>query len=180
LPRVDFVIEPEGCHSDFATSGFAPFSDMARCPTSDRKGKADIGEIETMARNGLGRSGCLTHLVRRNRVAKIGVGFQAAALPRNARPVDLADASALRADGMVDGDQGAQARVATLRDAQKLRWIEDRNILIDVRWSASDAVNWASRAEMAISLSVLSVACFIGAAISFLRYDSKYFDLPVL
>jgi hypothetical protein len=34
--------------------------------------------------------------------------------------------------------------------------------------------------EMAISLSVLSVACFIGAAISFLRYDSKYFDLLVL
>ena len=33
---------------------------------------------------------------------------------------------------------------------------------------------------MAISLSVLSVACFIGAAISFLRYDSKYFDLLVL
>ena len=33
---------------------------------------------------------------------------------------------------------------------------------------------------MAISLSVLSVACFIGAAISFLRYDSKYLDLLVL
>ena len=33
---------------------------------------------------------------------------------------------------------------------------------------------------MAISLSVLSVACFIGAAILFLRYDSKYFDLLVL
>jgi hypothetical protein len=34
--------------------------------------------------------------------------------------------------------------------------------------------------KMAISLSVLSVACFIGAAISFLRYDNKYFDLLVL
>jgi len=33
---------------------------------------------------------------------------------------------------------------------------------------------------MAIALSVLSGACFIGAAISFLRYDSKYFDLLVL
>jgi hypothetical protein len=33
---------------------------------------------------------------------------------------------------------------------------------------------------MAISLSVLSIACFIGAAISFFRYDSKYFDLLVL
>jgi hypothetical protein len=33
---------------------------------------------------------------------------------------------------------------------------------------------------MAISLSVLSVACFIGAAISFVRYDSKYFDLLIL
>ena len=33
---------------------------------------------------------------------------------------------------------------------------------------------------MAVSLSALSVACFIGAAISFLRYDSKYFDLLVL
>jgi hypothetical protein len=33
---------------------------------------------------------------------------------------------------------------------------------------------------MAICLSVLSIACFIGAAISFLRYDSKYFDLLVL
>jgi hypothetical protein len=76
LPRVDFVIEPEGCHLDFATSGFVPFSDMARCPTSARKGKADIGEIETMARDGLGRSGRLTHLVRRNRVAEIGVGFR--------------------------------------------------------------------------------------------------------
>ena len=33
---------------------------------------------------------------------------------------------------------------------------------------------------MAISLSLLSVACFIGAAISFLFYDNKYFDLLVL
>jgi hypothetical protein len=33
---------------------------------------------------------------------------------------------------------------------------------------------------MAISLSILSVACFIGAAISFFRYDGKYFDLLVL
>jgi hypothetical protein len=33
---------------------------------------------------------------------------------------------------------------------------------------------------MAIMLSVLSVACFIGAATSFLRYESKYFDLLVL
>ncbi len=33
---------------------------------------------------------------------------------------------------------------------------------------------------MAISLSVFSIACFIGAAISFFRYDSKYFDLLVL
>jgi hypothetical protein len=33
---------------------------------------------------------------------------------------------------------------------------------------------------MAICLSVLSVASSIGAAISFLRYDSKYFDLLVL
>jgi hypothetical protein len=33
---------------------------------------------------------------------------------------------------------------------------------------------------MAISLSVLSAACFIGAAISFLRYGSKYFDLLIL
>jgi hypothetical protein len=33
---------------------------------------------------------------------------------------------------------------------------------------------------MGIFLSILSVACFVGAAISFLRYDSKYFDLLVL
>ena len=33
---------------------------------------------------------------------------------------------------------------------------------------------------MAILLSLLSVACFIVAAVSFLRYDSKYFDLLVL
>jgi hypothetical protein len=33
---------------------------------------------------------------------------------------------------------------------------------------------------MAIALSVLSVACFIGAAISFFRYNSKYFDLLIL
>jgi hypothetical protein len=30
---------------------------------------------------------------------------------------------------------------------------------------------------MAISLSLLSAACFIGAVISFLRYESKYFEL---
>ena len=33
---------------------------------------------------------------------------------------------------------------------------------------------------MAIFLSVLSVACAIGAAVSLLRYDSKHFDLLVL
>ena len=33
---------------------------------------------------------------------------------------------------------------------------------------------------MAIFLSVLSVACAIGAAISLLRYDSKHFDRLVL
>jgi len=33
---------------------------------------------------------------------------------------------------------------------------------------------------LAIFLSVLSVACAIGAAVSFLRYDSKHFDLLVL
>ena len=33
---------------------------------------------------------------------------------------------------------------------------------------------------MAIFLSILSVACAIGAAVSFLRYDSKVFDLLVL
>jgi hypothetical protein len=33
---------------------------------------------------------------------------------------------------------------------------------------------------MALFLSVLSIACFAGAAISFFRYDSKYFDLLVL
>ena len=33
---------------------------------------------------------------------------------------------------------------------------------------------------MAIFLSVLSAACFIGAAVSLLRYDSKHFDLLVL
>jgi hypothetical protein len=32
---------------------------------------------------------------------------------------------------------------------------------------------------MAIFLTVLSVACAIGVAISFLRYDSKHFDLLV-
>jgi hypothetical protein len=34
--------------------------------------------------------------------------------------------------------------------------------------------------RMALFLSVLSIACFVGAAISFFRYDSKYFDLLVL
>lgn len=33
---------------------------------------------------------------------------------------------------------------------------------------------------MAILLSVLTVACFIAAAVSFVRYDSKYFDLLIL
>ena len=33
---------------------------------------------------------------------------------------------------------------------------------------------------MAIFLSILSVACAIGAVVSFLRYDSKHFDLLVL
>ena len=33
---------------------------------------------------------------------------------------------------------------------------------------------------MAIFLSVLSAACFIGAAVSLLRYDSEHFDLLVL
>jgi hypothetical protein len=61
----------------------------------------------------------------------------------------------------------------------KRGWIEGRNIRIGARWSTS-AVCWARREEMAISLSVLSVACFIGAAISFLRYDSGYFDLLIL
>jgi Na+-transporting NADH:ubiquinone oxidoreductase subunit NqrE len=36
------------------------------------------------------------------------------------------------------------------------------------------------RRQLAIFLSVLSVACAIGAAVSFLRYDSKDFDLLVL
>jgi hypothetical protein len=36
------------------------------------------------------------------------------------------------------------------------------------------------RRQLAISLSVLSVACAIGAAVSFLRYDSKHFDFRVL
>jgi hypothetical protein len=109
--------------------------------------------------------------VRRNGVAKIGVSFRRLRY-RAMRAVDLADTSALRADGIVDSDQEAQARVATLRDALKLGWIEDRNLLIDVRWSTSDAVDGTRRAEMAISLRVFGVACFTGAAISFLRYDS--------
>jgi len=33
---------------------------------------------------------------------------------------------------------------------------------------------------LAIFLSILSVACAIGAVVSFLRYDSKHFDLLVL
>lgn len=33
---------------------------------------------------------------------------------------------------------------------------------------------------MALLLSVLSITCFVGAAISYFRYDSKYFDLLVL
>lgn len=33
---------------------------------------------------------------------------------------------------------------------------------------------------MAILLSVLTVACFLAAAVSFVRYDSKYFDLLIL
>jgi hypothetical protein len=102
------------------------------------------------------------------------------AATRNTRAVDRADTSDRRADGVADNDQEAQARVVTFRDVQKLGWIEGRNIRIDARWSTSNAVDRTRREEMAISLSVLSVACFIGAAISFLRYDSKYFDLLVL
>jgi hypothetical protein len=33
---------------------------------------------------------------------------------------------------------------------------------------------------LAILLSVLTVACFLTAAVSFLRYDGKYFDLLIL
>ena len=33
---------------------------------------------------------------------------------------------------------------------------------------------------MAVFLGALSIACFIGAAVSFRRYDSKHFDLLVL
>ncbi len=33
---------------------------------------------------------------------------------------------------------------------------------------------------MALFLSGLSVACFVGAAISFFRYDGKCFDLLIL
>jgi hypothetical protein len=33
---------------------------------------------------------------------------------------------------------------------------------------------------LAILLSVLTVACFVAAAVSFLRYDGKYFDLLIL
>jgi hypothetical protein len=33
---------------------------------------------------------------------------------------------------------------------------------------------------MAILLSVLTVACFVAATISFVRYDGKYFDLLIL
>jgi hypothetical protein len=106
-----------------------------------------------MARDDLGRSGRLTHPVRRNSVAKIGVSFRRLRY-RAMRAVDLADTSALRADGIVDSDQEAQARVATLKDALKLGWIEDRNLLIDVSWSTSDAVDGTRRAEMAISLRV--------------------------
>ena len=68
-----------------------------------------------------------------------------------------------------DNDQEAQARVAAFRDVQKLGWIEGRNIRIDARWSTSDAIGRTRREEMAISLSVLSVACFIGAAIEDLQ-----------
>ena len=34
--------------------------------------------------------------------------------------------------------------------------------------------------EMGILLTVLSAACFMGALASFLRYDSKHFDLLIL
>jgi hypothetical protein len=34
--------------------------------------------------------------------------------------------------------------------------------------------------EMAILMSILSVACFTGAVASYLRYDRKYFDLLIL
>ena len=33
---------------------------------------------------------------------------------------------------------------------------------------------------MALFLSALSLACFVGAAVSLLRFDSKHFDLLVL
>ena len=96
------------------------------------------------------------------------------------RAADRADTSDRRADGLADNDREAQARVVAFRNVQKLGWIEGRNIRIDARRSTSTAVDRTRREEMAISLSVLSVTCFIGAAISFLRYDSKYFDLLVL
>ena len=48
--------------------------------------------------------------------------------------------------------------------------------------NANDPVSWRpdqERRQLAIFLSVLSVTCAIGAAVSFLRYDSN-FDLLVL
>ena len=110
------------------------------------------------------------------------VGGAAAAWPRAGRaqqPEQVRRIGVLMSH--LESDPEAQAWYAAFRkELQKLGWTEGRNIRIDARWSTSDAVGGTRREEMAISLSVLSVACFIGAAISFLRYDSKYFDLLVL
>lgn len=132
-----------------------------------------------MARDDLGRSGRLTHRCGATVSLRSVLASGDCATAQCAQStLQIRRLSVLMA--IVDSDQEAQARVATLRDALKLGWIEDRNLLIDVRWSTSDAVDGTRRAEMAISLRVFGVACFTGAAISFLRYDSKYFDLLVL
>lgn len=155
-------------------------------------GKADIGELNPWPRDGLGRSGHLTHLVRRNSVAKIDVVFRCVSRVFSSRSCVRLKVTQpgklLRSFGRLRG--WSKSRVGQLRrrvdQFERLKtghlkrgWIERRNIRIDVRWS-TPAVDWTRREDMAISLSVLSVACFIGAAISFLRYDSKYFDLLVL
>jgi hypothetical protein len=91
------------------------------------------------------------------------------------------------------GSGGDVGEIATMADgfgrSARLTHLVRRNAIVlprsmsssgaFVRWSTS-AVDWTRREEMAISLSVLSVACFVGAAISFVRYDSKYFDLLIL
>jgi hypothetical protein len=100
-----------------------------------------------MARDDLGRSGRLTHPVRRNSVAMIGVGFRRLRY-RATRAVDLADASARRADGIVDSDQEAQARVATLRDAPALRGdsyssrLEFLRLTIDAQRCSRGRLSW--------------------------------------